>query len=332
MAEKKITFKLPDELIQAISSHAAAMGKSRTSVIVNLLEYAFGLPQDELPQIKTVLVVEEKHENQLKELTDLKARFNELEKQFAIQAEQIAELRHVTLFDSNIAQLVTALSTHLIGSVKQHQISVQQAKEVKPESTNVFASHYVQVNNFLTPEERNRLLDYVLQKESAFVSTTTTTDTSALDYRRSMALYSFPEFSELIINRIQEIIPNILQELKLPLFSVSQIETQLTAHNDGNYYKVHNDNGNSEVANRELSYVYYFHRQPKPFSGGELLIYDSKIENNFYIAAESFKAVEPRDNSIVFFLSRYMHEILPVSCPSQVFADSRFTINGWIRR
>lgn len=330
MAEKKITFKLPDELIQAINSHAAAMGKSRTSVIVELLEQAFGLLQDELPQIKTVLVPEEKHENQLKELTDLKARFNQLEKQVAIQAEQIAELRQATPFDSNVVELVTALSTHLIGSVKEPQISIQQDEEVKPESTNVLVSHYVQIDNFLTPEDRNRLLDYVLQKESAFVSTTT--DTSALDYRRSMALYSFPEFSELIVNRIQEIIPNILQKLKLPLFSVSQIETQLTAHNDGNYYKIHNDNGNLEVVNRELSYVYYFHQQPKPFSGGELLIYDSKIENNFYVAAESFKTVEPRNNSIVFFLSRYMHEILPIHCPSQAFADSRFTINGWVRR
>ncbi|MGB8690572.1 MAG: proline hydroxylase, partial [Microcoleus sp.] len=34
----------------------------------------------------------------------------------------------------------------------------------------------------------------------------------------------------------------------------------------------------------------------------------------------------------VFFLSRYMHEVLPVSCPSKAFADSRFTINGWVRR
>lgn len=34
---------------------------------------------------------------------------------------------------------------------------------------------------------------------------------------------------------------------------------------------------------------------------------------------------------IIFFLSRYMHEVLPVKCPSRNFADSRFTINGWIR-
>lgn len=95
---------------------------------------------------------------------------------------------------------------------------------------------------------------------------------------------------------------------------------------------MHNDNGSSETQNRELTYVYYFYREPKPFSGGELLLYDSKIENNYYVQADSFKTVEPRNNSIVFFPSRYLHEVKLVSCPSKAFADSRFTINGWIRR
>jgi Rps23 Pro-64 3,4-dihydroxylase Tpa1-like proline 4-hydroxylase len=27
-----------------------------------------------------------------------------------------------------------------------------------------------------------------------------------------------------------------------------------------------------------------------------------------------------------------MHEVLPIYCASRAFADSRFTINGWIRR
>lgn len=127
-------------------------------------------------------------------------------------------------------------------------------------------------------------------------------------------------------------LPDVISKLEIPPFTISQIESQLTAHNDGNYYKLHNDNGSLETATRELSYVYYFYREPKPFSGGELRIYDSRIENNFYVAAKSSKTVEPRNNSIMFFLSRYLHEVLPVSCPSKAFADSRFTINGWVRR
>lgn len=218
----------------------------------------------------------------------------------------------------------------LVGIVTEPPIFLQQPEEAKPQATDVLVSEYVHIDNFFTIEEKNRLLEYVLRQESAFVPTTTFTGEA--DYRRSMILYSFPEFSQLMVNRIQAILPDVFRGLNLTPFQPSEIEVQLTSHNDGNYYKVHNDNGSPDTATRELTYVYYFYREPKSFSGGELLIYDSQIKNNYYVKADSSKIVEPRNNSIVFFLSRYMHEVLPVSCPSKAFADSRFTINGWVRR
>ena len=195
---------------------------------------------------------------------------------------------------------------------------------------NDLISRYAQIDNFLTAAEKNKLIKYVLAKESQFV--TTSTSTNADDYRRSMVLHSFPEFSELMVNRIKAILPDVLRKLNIPSFGLGEIETQLTMHNDNNFYKIHNDSGSPDTATRFFTYVYYFYREPKAFSGGELLIYDSKIENNFYVADDTFRTVEPRNNSIVFFLSRYMHEVLRVSCPSKAFADSRFTINGWVRK
>jgi Rps23 Pro-64 3,4-dihydroxylase Tpa1-like proline 4-hydroxylase len=192
------------------------------------------------------------------------------------------------------------------------------------------ASDYVQIDQFLTPSDHDRLINFVLQQEANFVSTSTST--GDLDYRKSLVLYAFPEFSQLISQQIHAVLPNVLTQLSLPHFDIQQVEAQLTAHNDGNYYKIHNDNGSSHTTTRELTYVYYFNRQPKAFSGGELRIYDTTIKNNQYVQAETHHTIEPRDNSIVFFLSRYMHEVLPILCPSQTFADSRFTLNGWIRR
>jgi Predicted proline hydroxylase len=169
-----------------------------------------------------------------------------------------------------------------------------------------------------------------LQRKSDFVPTTTST--KAENYRRSLVLHSFPKFRELMVNRIKEIFPGVLNKLNIPIFSIAEIESQLTAHNDQNFYKVHNDNGSPNTATRVLTYVYYFYREPKAFTEGKLIIYDSQIQGKHYVKATTFKTIEPRNNSIVFFLSRYMHEVLPVTCPSQDFADSRFTINGWIRR
>jgi Rps23 Pro-64 3,4-dihydroxylase Tpa1-like proline 4-hydroxylase len=217
-----------------------------------------------------------------------------------------------------------------IQTAKAIATSVQDSISSTSQTQEVLPSYFAQVENFLTPAQVQNLIKYVLEQESKFEPTSNSANDP--NYRRSSFLPFFPEFSELIVNRIREMMPYIITYLGLPSFTVGAIESQLTAHNDGNYYKIHNDNGSPDSATRELTYVYYFNREPKSFTGGELLIYDSKIENNFYVGASSYHTVQPLHNSIVFFLSRYMHEVLTVNCPSKRFADSRFTINGWVRR
>ncbi|MFS8117735.1 MAG: 2OG-Fe(II) oxygenase [Microcoleus sp.] len=256
-----------------------------------------------------------------------------------------------TLFQIPIDDGRSSLSfpgEHLVGLVTEPPIYLQQLQPQQPAIpleipaeipseiptsapvNDDLISRYAQIDNFLTPAEKNKLIKYVLAKESQFV--TTSTSTNAEDYRRSMVLHSFPEFSTMMVNRIKGILPDVLRKLNIPSFPIGDIESQITMHNDNNFYKLHNDSGSPDTASRFFTYVYYFYREPKAFSDGELLIYDSKVENNFYVADETFRTVEPRNNSIVFFLSRYMHEVLTVSCPSKAFADSRFTINGWVRQ
>ncbi|MCT7949023.1 2OG-Fe(II) oxygenase [Ancylothrix sp. C2] len=247
-----------------------------------------------------------------------------------------------TLFQIPLEESRSALcfpSEHLVGVITEPAIFVQQKAPLTPKIepvphsrpvSEVLPSYFLQFDNFLKEEELGRLLKFVGEKQADF--TTTTTSTGAADYRKSWVLHQFPEFAELMIEGVRQVVPDVLSKFSIPNFEISQVEAQLTAHNDGNYYKVHNDNGSAETATRTLTYVYYFYRQPKAFSGGELVIYDSKIQNNYYVKADSYKTVDPRNNSVVFFLSRYMHEVLPVRCPSQEFLDSRFTINGWVRR
>lgn len=193
-----------------------------------------------------------------------------------------------------------------------------------------YPAQYTLIENFLPLEARSRLLDYVFSQEANFVSTTTST--GAIDYRQSKILYCFPEFSDWMVQQVRDVLPTVVAKLDLPEFPISDIEIQLTAHNDDNYYKIHNDNGSDEVASRQLTYVYYFYREPKAFSGGALRLYDLKVDQGYYVAAEQFTTIEPVNNSIIFFPSHLMHEVLPVACPSRSFADSRFTLNGWIRR
>jgi len=196
-------------------------------------------------------------------------------------------------------------------------------------NSEIMPSPYALIENFLPEHQLEELLRYSIYKQPEFVPTTNSANDP--NYRRSFYLTQFPEFSELMINLVRKITPKIITHLNTKNFAIGQIESQMTAHNHGNYYKIHNDNGSPDSSNRVLSYVYYYYKEPKAFTGGELIIYDSKIENGFSVAAESHKIIQPTNNTIVFFPSHCMHEVLPVSCPSEYFADSRFTINGWVR-
>jgi Rps23 Pro-64 3,4-dihydroxylase Tpa1-like proline 4-hydroxylase len=73
---------------------------------------------------------------------------------------------------------------------------------------------------------------------------------------------------------------------------------------------------------RTVSGVYYFYRQPKAFDGGELRLYA--------FGEEAFVDIEPSENAFVAFPSFAAHEVLPVTCPSGAFEDSRFSVNCWL--
>ena len=110
-------------------------------------------------------------------------------------------------------------------------------------------------------------------------------------------------------------------------FESHELELNVTAHGNGDYFRVHQDASRSMCPERRLSFVYYFHRQPRQFSGGDLLLYDTDRQlDRFEMGV--FTRIEPIHNSIIFFPSRCFHEITPVGGVKD-FADARFTVNGW---
>jgi Rps23 Pro-64 3,4-dihydroxylase Tpa1-like proline 4-hydroxylase len=128
------------------------------------------------------------------------------------------------------------------------------------------------------------------------------------------------------------VLPDVLQKLGMEPFTIASVEAQITASNDGDFFGFHSDNGSQKVASRYLTFVYFFHREPKQFEGGELRLHDARLENGVYVRAGKYQTIAPRQNQIVFFPCEVMHEITPVHCASRNFADSRFTLNGWLRR
>ena len=193
------------------------------------------------------------------------------------------------------------------------------------------------LDEFLAPQELEDLTRFALEHEPEFTASEVVAPTSergVIDYehRRSRVLTDLGHYQELLIRRIRMVLPEVLHKLGMEEFDIADVEAQISASNDGDFFRFHNDNGSDRVAARHLTFVYFFHRAPCQFEGGELRIHDAVLEQDRYVSAGSYQTIIPRQNQIVFFPCEMMHEITPVKCPSQLFADSRFTLNGWLRR
>ena len=190
----------------------------------------------------------------------------------------------------------------------------------------------MQLDGFLSDDELKWLRDTVIAAQSRFQSSWTSDD-SVKDYRQSLVLQAPAEVERVVVDRIRAVMPEVIPRLRMPPFTVGRVECQVTASTDGSYFRPHTDAGKSALdATRKLTYVYYFNREPKGFTGGELRVYDDELRNGKFSSTDTFQLVEPRNNSIVFFNAAIMHEVTSVHVPSKDFADSRFTVNGWIHR
>jgi SM-20-related protein len=201
----------------------------------------------------------------------------------------------------------------------------------------ITAAQCVVFEEFLAPEELQNLRQDIIKREMEFqisevISPGVTGGAVDFEYRRSQVLMDTGHYRDVILNRLQSCLPRVFQKLGLQSFWPTRAEVQITASNHADFFRCHSDNGHDELKSRELTFVYFFHREPKTFQGGELRLYDSRWDGQAYVATENYRAIVPRQNQIVLFPSSLTHEITPVECPSKAFADSRFTVNGWLHR
>lgn len=195
----------------------------------------------------------------------------------------------------------------------------------------------VVLDEFLSPQELRELTDFALERESDFrtsevVAPEVEGGVVNYEHRRSRVLMDLGPQQQLLVNRIEAVLPQVLEKLGMEEFPIASVEAQMTASNDGDFFHFHSDNGSERVSSRYLTFVYFFHREPSQFEGGDLRVHDARLQAGVYVSQGSYQTIVPRQNQIVFFPCEMMHEITPVKCPSGLFADSRFTLNGWLRR
>jgi Rps23 Pro-64 3,4-dihydroxylase Tpa1-like proline 4-hydroxylase len=205
------------------------------------------------------------------------------------------------------------------------------------ERPEVLRANCVVLDEFLAPQELAALTRFTLEHESDFQTSELYSPNAEKgminhDFRRSRVLMELGEQQDMILARIKSALPQVLDRLGMKEFTIADVEAQITASNDGDFFHLHDDNGSEGVAARHLTFVYFFHREPRQFEGGELRIHDSHLENGRYLSNGTYQTIVPQQNQIVFFPCELQHEITAVECPSQLFTDSRFTLNGWLRQ
>lgn len=189
---------------------------------------------------------------------------------------------------------------------------------------------HLRIVDFLDVLTHAALLDWALANEARFTPARLNRGTVNPEVRRALTLRDLGPLAGALDARLREQTPRWIAALRPTPFAISEVELELAAHNDGAHFTLHTDTyASSEIArgDRMLSAVYYFHRQPKGFEGGAL-----RLHRLGAAPGDAGLDVAPDDNSLVVFPSWGPHEVMPVSCASGAFADSRFAVNCWIYR
>jgi hypothetical protein len=191
---------------------------------------------------------------------------------------------------------------------------------------------FVFIKDFLPQSVHERLLPFALSVEQLLVPALVGANPHYNpNTRESLDLPGKWPIKSFFRSGLRKLVPRLLPRLHTDSFEIGELEVKLRAYLDGHFFRIHMDSHPEEeiCKYRRVSYVYFFHKVPRAYTGGELLLFDTDVSVDQFTTA-SFTRIVPEDNCIVFFPSAYWHSVVPVGCPSKKFEDSRFVINGHI--
>ena len=188
------------------------------------------------------------------------------------------------------------------------------------------AAPFVRIRDFLSHAERERLLSTALAMQGQFapsgVGRGSNRKVRPLERRALEArLPSRDGTCAWLVPKLREVLPKVSMLLRIDSPDPCRMGLTMVAHPDGGFGARHRDFYSLLVA------ICYFHRDPRPFSGGDLLLYDTEVETG-RCNAIGFSRLAPIAGSIVFYPGKYVHEVVPVgSGPGEgAFAAARLSV------
>ena len=191
------------------------------------------------------------------------------------------------------------------------------------------ATPFVRIQNFLTPNEGERLRTWAFAARDRFVPGTIIEGPTAgtrrrrVDVSKRLGLATVPgackEFSGWFVPKLRAVLPDALATLRCKdLLAGCKVTLSATAYLDGGFGMPHHDFESPLVG------VCWFHREPRPFTGGDLLLHDSGAGGIYN--ASAFSRIEPIGGGIVFYPGSYTHEIAAVASGTDDFSAGRFAV------
>lgn len=187
------------------------------------------------------------------------------------------------------------------------------------------------VDDFFGAAVAQQLLQFAIAHEASFhASKVALLQEGVIDESRRVSKVNtdmaavMPLMEATIRHAVDELIP------QLGLVNVDSylLEPELAWSGNSAFFKMHTDTLRYRASHRVMTMVYYFHQQPKAFTGGHLRLYGLGAQAD----STNYQEIEPRWDRAVFFPSWFPHEVLPVQCSSNAFAEGRFAMSCWIHK
>lgn len=225
------------------------------------------------------------------------------------------------------------VSDEITGAAHQLSPVTKYFNVGKIEPNNFSAAPLVLIDDFLSPNLVSELLTHTIEHEHKFRMANVGSDNPHYvpDKRLTHVCFDLGKFKANFRDFIKKNINNFTILLDVPHFNFDKSEIKITNHLNGGFFQPHADNtaiyGDSK---RVISWLYYFHQTPKAFEGGELLAFNSNIEQQEYYT-HKFTKIEPINNRFVAFPSCFYHAVTPTLLTDNQFSNGRMAVAGHIR-
>jgi Rps23 Pro-64 3,4-dihydroxylase Tpa1-like proline 4-hydroxylase len=187
---------------------------------------------------------------------------------------------------------------------------------------------FVYFQDFLPHNQHRTLLKLIRDNQHEFQSGTVGGGRYEKAIRHQLVLIH-KDITSIIEHAIISNLPNILSQIQFTDVSIKEahinnLHLALTHH--GHYGQPHKDDSGGK---HMVTCVYHLYEEPKKFSGGDLILFDTNVKENIYQGGE-FTKINIKNNALIVYPSDYYHQITKVHCPGVDFIQGRFAVAGHI--